>query len=251
MSDYRVLIVEDELLVAADIEESLQMLGYKVIGAVATGKDAIESVERQLPDIILMDIMLKGNMTGIDAANIIRRQHDVPIIYLTANADLSTIEKAKVSLPYGYIVKPFTDKDLQTNIEIARFKFNNDLKQKMESDQFNSFFKAGNTGQDNTIIVDGESGLEKINYDDIYYLEATEDKTLIHLADETIKTNLPLEKVAAKLNPDSFIQANKTQIVNSEKIFMASFPELIIADKMEVIIIDDDKREAVKSRIQE
>lgn len=250
MSEYKVLIVEDELLVAADIEESLQMLGYKVIGAVATGKDAIESVERQLPDIILMDIMLKGNMTGIDAANIIRRTHDVPIIYLTANADLATIEKAKVSLPYGYIVKPFTDKDLQTNIEIARFKFNNDLKQKMESDQFNSFFKAGHTGQDSTIIVDGETGLEKLNYDEIYFVEEKEGETLIHLADETIKTNLTLDKIAAKLNPDRFIQVNKTQLINAEKIFMASFPELIIADKMEVIIIDDDKLEAVKAKIQ-
>ena len=116
MSKLKVLIVEDEILVATDIEESLQSLGYIVQKAVVTGKAALQEVEKSLPDIILMDIMLKGEMTGIETANLIRQKHDVPIIYLTANADISTIEKAKTSLPYGYIIKPFTEKDLQTNI---------------------------------------------------------------------------------------------------------------------------------------
>lgn len=139
MKKINVLIVEDEILVATDIEESLTGLGYSVQNSVATGAAAISEVEKQLPDIILMDIMLKGPMTGIEAASHIRKHHNVPIIYLTANADISTIEKAKHSLPYGYIIKPFNEKDLQTNIEIARFKFENDMKTQMESDQFNKF----------------------------------------------------------------------------------------------------------------
>ncbi len=139
-SEYKILVVEDELLVATDIEESLDSLGYIVQGTVDTGLGAISNVEKSLPDLILMDINLKGEMSGIEAAKIITQNHNVPIIYLTANADLSTINQAKVALPYGYIIKPFTDKDLQTNIEIAIFRFENDMKLKMESEQFNTFF---------------------------------------------------------------------------------------------------------------
>jgi len=251
MSDYKVLIVEDELLVAADIEESLQSLGYKVIGSVATGKDAIETVDRQLPDIILMDIMLKGNMTGIDAANIIRQKHNVPIIYLTANADISTIEKAKVSLPYGYIIKPFTDKDLQTNIEIAKFKFNSDLKQKMESDQFNQFFKSNANRHEPTIILESETGLEKINPNDIYYIDFSQNETLIHLADEVVKTSLTPEKIQLMLPAELFVMISRTLLLNTNKIFMVSFPEIIVADKMVVVLVDNDKVEEVKSKIKQ
>jgi DNA-binding LytR/AlgR family response regulator len=251
MSDYKILIVEDELLVAADIEESLQSLGYTVIGSVATGRDAIETVERQLPDIILMDIMLKGNMTGIDAANIIRQKHNVPIIYLTANADLATIEKAKVSLPYGYIIKPFTDKDLQTNIEITRFKFNNDLKQKMESDQFQSFFNSKEENMKKPIIVEGEAGLEKITPEQIYFIELNDNFALIHTAEEVLKTTQTFQKLMTVLPAGKFIRVSQNHVINSDKIFMVSFPEIIIADKMQVIIVDDDKIDEVKSIIKQ
>ena len=139
-SKYKILIVEDEILVASDIQESLESLGYTVQGMVDTAQKAIDAVENELPDLILMDINLKGEMTGIDAARQITKEHDVPIIYLTANTDMDTVSKAKVALPYGYISKPFTDKDLRTNIEIAIFKFANDVKMKMESEQFNTFF---------------------------------------------------------------------------------------------------------------
>jgi CheY-like chemotaxis protein len=170
MSKLNILIVEDEFLVGADIEESLLSLGYNVQKCVPSGPAAIAEVERKLPDLILMDIRLKGEMTGIDASNIIREKHDVPIIYLTANADLGTIEQAKTSLPYGYITKPFTEKDLQTNIEIARFKFENDIQMKIESDQYNALFKKGDV-QQQQLFFDGEEGLMKLNPDDIYYAD--------------------------------------------------------------------------------
>lgn len=249
MSEYKVLVVEDELLVSADIEESLELLGYTVVDAVATGKDAIESVEKNLPDIILMDIMLKGDMTGIEAANIIRKKHDVPIIYLTANADLGTIEKAKVSLPYGYIIKPFTDKDLQTNIEIARFKFTNDIQAKMESDQYNRFFNEINSGK-TSMLASSESGLEKIIIGDIYYINSSKDGSLIVLPDEDITVSRSVEDLEKELPDDQFVKVNQNQIVNVKKVFLSTLPEIIIADKMNVIIVDDDRLEQVKAKLE-
>jgi DNA-binding LytR/AlgR family response regulator len=249
MSDYKVLIVEDELLVSADIEESLEILGYNVVGAVATGKDAIESVEKHLPDVILMDIMLKGDMTGIEAANIIRKKHDVPIIYLTANADIATIEKAKISLPYGYIIKPFTEKDLQTNIEIARFKFSNDIQAKMESDQYNRFFNDVNSGK-TSIFIESDSGLDKIKTGDIYYIDSNDDGSLIVLPDEDIAVSKSVEELEKELPDDQFIKVNQNQIVNVRKVFLSTLPEIIIADKMNVIIVDDDRLDQVKAKLE-
>ncbi|MCF8366488.1 MAG: response regulator [Bacteroidales bacterium] len=250
MSDYKVLIVEDELLVAADIEESLEILGYRVIGSVATGKDALQKVNEQLPDIILMDIMLKGDMTGIDTANAIRQKHDVPIVYLTANADISTIEKAKVSLPYGYIIKPFTEKDLQTNIEIARFKFNNDIKIKMESDQYNRFFSFPADNQEKFIFVDAEKGLEKLSSDKIYYVEATDDFSTIYTADEDLVIKKTIAEIEKTLPVKNFCRVTDDCIVNTDKIFLSKLPEIIIAEKMTVFIVDEDKIENLESRLK-
>lgn len=248
MSALNILIVEDEFLVAADIEESLLSLGYKVQNCVATGPGAIAEVEKNLPDIILMDIVLKGEMNGIEAAKIINQKHNVPIIYLTANADIGTVEQAKISLPYGYIIKPFTEKELQTNIEIARFKFENDIKSKIESDQFNKFFQFGK--QDNEqIIVDSVDGLEKIHIPDVYYLEQDGNQCIIHMFQDKVVVNKPLTDLESRFPSDSFIRVSKDHLVNIKKIFMAKFPEIIIADKMSVITVEETYREHLESKI--
>lgn len=248
MSTLNILVVEDEFLVAADIEESLLSLGYDVQNTVATGQAAIDEVEKKLPDLILMDIILKGEMTGIEAASIIRQKHDVPVIFLTANADLATIEKAKVSLPYGYIIKPFSEKDLQTNIEIARYKFENDIESKMESDQFNTFFKP-KTRVRNQVIMEGEKGLQKVNLPNVYYLEKDGEHTRIHLRDDSIIVQDGLDVVEKKLPEDTFVRVSGDCIINLDKIFIAKYPELIMADKMTVITVDAEHRNLLEAML--
>jgi DNA-binding LytR/AlgR family response regulator len=245
-SKYKILIVEDEIIVATDIEESLESLGYTVQGSVDTGLKAIEAVEKHLPDLVLMDINLKGEMTGIEAATVITQKHDVPIIYLTANADIDTVNKAKVALPYGYIIKPFTDKDLQTNIEIAIFKFGNDLKLKMESEQFNTFFDLKDHAK-NQIIVHGAQGLEKIKIDDVYFIEKDADQTIIHLADDEVVTNKSFKELTDLFPKKHFIQVNKFFVINTLKVFAVKYPEIIIADKMSVISVDEEYKEVIKT----
>lgn len=245
-SNYKILIVEDEILVATDIEESLEALGYTVQGVVDTGLKAIEAVEKHLPDLVLMDINLKGDMTGIEAAKTITQKHDVPIIYLTANADLDTVNKAKVALPYGYIIKPFTDKDLQTNIEIAIFKFGNDLKLKMESEQFNTFFDLKDHAK-NQIIVRAGQGLEKINIDDVYFIENDGSQTVIHLYDDEVTTNKSFAELIALFPKKQFTQVSRFFVINKQKVFAVKFPEIIMADKMSVISVDEQYKERIKT----
>jgi len=244
-SKYKILIVEDEILVATDIEESLESLGYTVQNSVDTGLKAIEEVEKSLPDLVLMDINLKGEMSGIEAARKIIEKHDVPIIYLTANADIATVNKAKVALPYGYIIKPFTDKDLQTNIEIAIFKFGNDLKLKFESEQFNTFFDLKDH-EKNQIIVHASQGLEKINIDNVYFIEKDGDSSIIHLSDEEVTTKKTFDEFIEFFPKTKFIKVSDSIVINTTKVFAVKYPEIIIADKMSVITVDAEYKDLLK-----
>ncbi|WP_370575902.1 response regulator [Methanomethylovorans sp.] len=122
MTDAKILVVEDENIVALEIKKRLQKLGYIVPGVASTGEDAISKVEGILPDLVLMDIMLKGEIDGIHAAGEIRKRFNIPVIYLTAYSDEETLQRAKLTEPYGYILKPFEEDDLRTTIEIALYR---------------------------------------------------------------------------------------------------------------------------------
>jgi len=115
----RILIVEDEHIVAMGIKKMVKSLGYTVTGVASSGEDAISKAESTFPDVVLMDIMLKGDMDGVEAAGEIRGRFDVPVVYLTAYSDNKILERAKRTEPFGYIVKPFDEKDLHSSIEIA------------------------------------------------------------------------------------------------------------------------------------
>ncbi|ATU08815.1 response regulator [Methanohalophilus portucalensis] len=123
MNKSRILVVEDEAIVAMVIKRRLKDLGYIVSGVASTGKDAITKVEGTFPDLVLMDIRLKGDMDGIEATKIIKDRFSLPVVYLTAHSDDVTFKKAKETDPDGYILKPFTEKDLSTTIEITLHKF--------------------------------------------------------------------------------------------------------------------------------
>jgi len=122
MTKAQILVVEDEHVVAEDIKESLQILGYAV-SAIAYSKDeAVEKAQETNPDLVLMDIVLKGETSGLEAAGIIRSRFDIPVVYLTAYADEKTLERAKITEAFGYIIKPFKDRELHTAIEMALYK---------------------------------------------------------------------------------------------------------------------------------
>ncbi|PSB35621.1 hybrid sensor histidine kinase/response regulator [filamentous cyanobacterium Phorm 46] len=119
MNPIKILVVEDEVIVAEDIAGRLKKLGYIVTGTVVSGEEALEKVAEERPDLVLMDIVLKGDMDGIITAEKIRAKVDVPIVFLTAYADDKTLRRAKLTNPFGYIIKPFQQHDLRVAIEIA------------------------------------------------------------------------------------------------------------------------------------
>ena len=131
----KVLVVEDERIVAEDIRRSLQNLGYDILAVVSSGEKAFQKIAEERPDLVLMDIVLKGKMDGIEAAKLIRTQFNIPIVYLTAYADEKLLHRVKATEPYGYILKPFEDKELHTVIEMALYKHEMEKKLR-ESEQW-------------------------------------------------------------------------------------------------------------------
>lgn len=118
-----ILIVEDEALIAAEIESTLRKLGYRIAGKARNGDKALDLLASANPDLALLDINIKGTRTGIDLARIIREKYDYPFVFLTAFSDRDTLAQLKDTMPYGYIVKPFNRGELLTNIELALHKF--------------------------------------------------------------------------------------------------------------------------------
>ena len=119
MNPIKILVVEDEVIVAEDIGFRLKKLGYIVTATVASGEEAIEKIAENRPDLVLMDIVLKGDMDGVTAAEKIRNRVNIPTVFLTAYADDQTLQRAKLTNPFGYIIKPFQQNDLRVAIEIA------------------------------------------------------------------------------------------------------------------------------------
>jgi class 3 adenylate cyclase/CheY-like chemotaxis protein len=117
-----ILIAEDETIIAMDIKATLEKIGYKVLDIVPSGEKVLENVYKEKPDLILMDISLSGKMDGIQAAKIVNDKYNIPVVYLTALADDETLERARVTSPFGYILKPFDERILHTTIEIALYK---------------------------------------------------------------------------------------------------------------------------------
>ena len=129
----KILIVEDEFITSKDLKEMLTEMEYEVVNIAATGENAIKYAKKQHPDLILMDIMLKGKMTGIEASKMINTTMDIPIIFLTAYSDKKTFEKAKETEPYSYIVKPITSEhDLRTTIELTLYNHQKKLEEKQK-----------------------------------------------------------------------------------------------------------------------
>ncbi|BAY27886.1 multi-sensor signal transduction histidine kinase [Calothrix sp. NIES-2100] len=155
MVQARILVVEDEVIVARTIASQLNQLGYVVTGIASSGKVAIAKALETKPEIVLMDIILKGEIDGITAASYIHEQLDIPVIFLTAYSDNQTLERAKITQPFGYIVKPFTIKDLQIAIEIALLKYRLECELRENRDQLATILNS----MSDAVIATDEQGM--------------------------------------------------------------------------------------------
>ncbi|HMB19703.1 MAG TPA: response regulator, partial [Spirochaetota bacterium] len=157
----RILVVEDEALIALDTQKTLENLGYDVIAIAYSGEEAIRLAEETRPDIMLMDIILKDEMSGIETVRIIHEKQDIPVIYMTANADIATINEARETGPYGYLNKPFGDRDLYSAIDTALYKHQMESRLQQSQQQLLHMMEAAPAA----IIVYDTRGISYVNHE--------------------------------------------------------------------------------------
>jgi len=160
MIQAKVLIVDDEVVVAEDIRRQLRSIGYLVVGVVSSGADAIRLAGEHLPDLILMDIKLKGPMDGIETARTIQQQYEIPVIYLTAFADDDTLQRARQTLPLAYLIKPFVSSDLRAALELALFRHRVSRMAEQRGRWLNAVLKAMG---DAVVTIDQEGRVTMLN----------------------------------------------------------------------------------------
>ncbi len=249
MSKSNILIVEDESIVAKDIQHSLKKLGYTVVEICSNGEDAIRIVEELKPNLVLMDIMLKGDMTGIEAAAQIREKFNIPVIYLTAYADESTLNKAKVSEPYGYIIKPFKEIDLHTSIEMAIYKHEKETDLKKERDFLYSIVENKESKDKDLIFVKSNSRLVKVKSTDIYFVEALKDYVVINTETAKFTIHSTMKEIEKKLSSNDFIRVHRSFIVRTHKIVAIEQPNLILENDKKLIPIGGSYKEELSKRL--
>ncbi len=214
-----ILIVEDEPIIADDIKATLIELGYKVAGIVNNGKDTLNTLLEHEIDLILMDISIEGDMDGIQVAQKINQIHDIPIVFLTSYYDQATLDRAKKTQPAGYIVKPFDEKDLKVNIEIALAK-----KQKLKLTQQKNF------NADKFFIRENKE-LLSIDLSEINWIEAFDNYAYIHSIKGKHLISHTLKSIEDKLADKGFVRIHRSHLVNFNKITSVSEGFIYIEDK--------------------
>jgi DNA-binding LytR/AlgR family response regulator len=238
-----IYIVEDESIVAKDVQNSLKKLGYNVLGISNNGADAVKKIIDLEPDIVLMDIMIKGSMTGIDVAEILKKDYNIPVIFLTAYADENTLAKAKITEPYGYILKPFKEIDLHSTIEMALYKHKKDTEVQKERDFLYSLIENKDEAAKDLLFVKSNSRLVKLNLKDIFYVEALKDYVVLNTQFTRYTIHSTMKDIEKKLDNGDFIRVHRSFIVRVDKIQTIENHTVVLEENKKVIPIGGSYRD--------
>ena len=248
MANSKVLVVEDELIVAKDIQHNLERLGYDVIGIASDMEESLQLVVEKEPDVVLMDIMLRNGESGIDIADAIRKDYKIPVIFLTAYADVATIEKAKKAESYGYILKPFKSVDLQTTIELAIYKHAKELEVEKERDILANYIDQGETVS-NDVFVRTSNKLIKLKKEHILYVEALKDYVIVHLKNQKYTLHTTMKDIESKLGNKDFIRIHRSFIIQMDKVESIELPNLRLEGESQLLPIGGSYKDELFSRI--
>ncbi len=236
MGRTQVLIVEDELITANDIKETIENDGYQVMGIARTGEKAIILAREQMPDIIIMDIQLAGEITGIEAAKEILLIKKVPILFLTANDDPDTLDEVKNINPAGFLTKPIRIADFTTNMAIALKNQSNDTPAK----------EKGTNG--NAVYIPIKNGHQKIANKDIFYIEASGSYVSIFTYEKTIMLSTNLGNIQKQLSEGSFVRISRKHIINIDHI--ERIENNVVVVKKKVLPVGDSYRTELFKNLQ-
>ncbi|MDN3688787.1 LytR/AlgR family response regulator transcription factor [Cyclobacterium jeungdonense] len=208
----KILILEDDLVQATHLAQSIRKLGYSVTGIENNGEKAVQHFQQHRPELVLVDIGLNGKLNGIEAVTRMQEIQDVKAIFLTGNSGPHYFEEAKSTHPFAFITKPFHAVELQRTLDLAAEQIQYEReKPTTESDQSATFLK-------DRIFVRTQNKLVKILFDDIYYVEADRNYAKIHTKNESILVVYPLKVLEQKLPKRDFIRIHRSFLVNITKL---------------------------------
>lgn len=240
----KLLIVEDEMVIAANISLQLTEMGYEVTGIVPRGEEALVHVRDNPPDIILLDINLKGELDGIETAREMQKMQNIPVIYLTANVDDAHFNRARDTHPFGFIAKPFKKLDLQRAIELTVSQIN--------------CRDGGSTGagqqKDDTFILSDcifvrhLNSMVKVSIKDILYIEAERNYCRIFSSSKEYLVVMTLREMDNKLPSKHFLRVHRSYIINISQVKEVATSHLVIERK--AIPISKSLKEELLKRLQ-
>lgn len=245
-----VFIVEDESIVARDLAGCLTNFNYQVLGISNNGPEAIEKILELRPDIVLMDIMIKGPMSGLEVASVLKEKANIPVIFLTAYADEATLNKAKICEPYGYILKPFKEAEVHSTIKMAYFKHKRFSEIKKERDFLYSLAENLDP-KSKDIYIRSYGKLMKIQKPDILYVEAMKDYVIIYTKLSKYTIHSTMKDIEQNLGPADFIRVHRSYIVSLDKIETIEGNEIFLeGNKGKAIPIGANFKDEVLKRIK-
>lgn len=223
----RILIVEDNVIIADDMQSMLEEIGYEIVDNVIVYEQAEEVLRNKEVDLVLIDIILASDKTGIDLGKHIRENYDIPFIFVTSNSDRATVENAKTVKPNGYLVKPFEQQDLYTSIEIALSNFiYSGNKQNPGSDD--SDIAMSNSILKDSIFVKKQHLYYRIQFEDIQFIKADNVYLEVNTVDKKFLVRSPLKEYLEKLPKNKFYRAHKSYIVNVDYIEAINSKDIMI-----------------------
>ena len=240
----KILIVEDEMIIGANISLQLISLGYEVSGIIPRGEEALMHLKENKPDIVLMDINLKGKIDGVETALLMQQEFDVPIIYLTANADEVNFNRAKATHPYAFISKPFKKLDLQRAVELIETR----LLTKKNEDKTPTSKNGLPLVISDCIYVRHHEKMVKVAIQEIFYIEAERNYCRIHAKEKEYLLVMTLKGIEEKLPQNHFLRIHRSFMVNLSQIDEVSTDHVVVRRKS--IPIGKSQRGELLKRLQ-
>ena len=228
-----ILIVEDEILIANDISNRLTAINYHIIGTAASARQALQIIAQNNGiDIVLIDIVLKGDLDGIELANIINNEHQIPFIFLTSHSDISIVERAKKVSPYAYILKPFNDNQISIAIELALVNYSNKTHEKELIDQQALNDKENQVLQiKDSLFLKKQHHFERVFLKEILYLQADNNYCTIATRSGRFMYSMVLKKLEGHLPKNLFLRVHRSYVVNIDSVNGFEGNILFIGDK--------------------
>jgi two-component system response regulator LytT len=238
MATFKIGVVEDEVIIADSLCATLRQLGYETAEPAGSFEEALTMIAEEKPDLLIIDINLNAKKDGIELAQTIRNRFKLPFIFLTANADAATIQRAKAAQPPAYLVKPFQKQELFASIEICLHNY----AQRSEQEHSDNYV------MNEAIFIKDGNYFHKIRFDDILYLESDHVYVEVHTKEKKMLVRASLQQYSLNFDPKLFFRVHRSYIVNLNHVETINSEHIIIAGKS--IPISKNYRDELFTRVK-